>query len=292
MHIEIDDKSGFCFGVVRAIGEAEKALAESSTVFSLGDIVHNRIEVQRLEKLGLRSLTHADIAAASGCRLLIRAHGEPPTTYDTARRLGIRIIDATCPVVARLQHRVVQAHDRMRPLGGQVVILGKRGHAEVVGLTGQVADATLVVESSDDLAQIDFARPVYFLSQTTQSIALFRRLGEEMRRRAADPDAVTIDDTICRQVSGREQHLAAFAARFDTVLFVCGRKSSNGKVLFEVCRRANPRTFNVEEPAELRPEWFEGARSVGICGATSTPKWLMQRVAEAIANSQFTIHNS
>ena len=291
MRIEIDDKSGFCFGVVRAIGEAEKALAETGTVFSLGDIVHNRIEVQRLERLGLHSLTHADMPAAAGHRLLIRAHGEPPTTYAEAERLGIRIIDATCPVVARLQARVVQAHEEMRPLGGQVVILGKRGHAEVVGLTGQVTDPTIVVENEADLAQIDFARPVHFLSQTTQSIALFERLGAEMRRRAADPGAVRIDDTICRQVSGREQHLAAFAARFDAVIFVCGRKSSNGKVLFEVCRRSNPRTYNIEEAAELHPEWLAGAASVGICGATSTPKWLMQEVADAIGNSQFAIHN-
>ena len=218
MHIEIDDKSGFCFGVVRAISEAEKALAETGTVFSLGDIVHNRIEVQRLERLGLRSLTHADIPAAAGHRLLIRAHGEPPTTYAAAERLGIRIIDATCPVVARLQARVVQAHEEMRARGGQVVILGKRGHAEVVGLTGQVTAPTIVVEDENDLSQIDFARPIHFLSQTTQSIALFERLGAEMRRRAADPAAVRIDDTICRQVSGREQHLAAFAARFDVVI--------------------------------------------------------------------------
>jgi len=291
MRIEIDDKSGFCFGVVRAIGEAEKALAEAGTVFSLGDIVHNRIEVQRLERLGLRSVTHAGMPAAAGCRLLIRAHGEPPATYDEARRLGIRIIDATCPVVARLQARVVQAHEEMRSVGGQVVILGKRGHAEVVGLTGQIADPTLVIENEDDLERIDFARPVYFLSQTTQSIALFERLGAEMRRRAADPAAVKIDDTICRQVSGREQHLAAFAARFDVVVFVCGRKSSNGKVLFEVCRRANPRTYNIEEPDELRPEWFAGASSAGICGATSTPEWLMRQVAGAIRNEKLKMKN-
>jgi len=284
MRIEIDDKSGFCFGVVRAIGEAEKALVGSGTVFSLGDIVHNRLEVQRLGRLGLRSVTHAEMSEAAGCRLLIRAHGEPPATYEEARRLGIGIIDATCPVVARLQARVVQAHNEMRPVGGQVAILGKRGHAEVVGLTGQVADPTLVVENIGDLAQIDFARPLYFLSQTTQSIALFERLGAEMRRRAADPAAVKIDDTICRQVSGREQHLAAFAARFDAVIFVCGRKSSNGKVLFEVCRRANPRSYNIEEAAELRPAWLAGVSSVGVCGATSTPKWLMQQVAEAIGN--------
>ncbi|MBQ1979330.1 MAG: 4-hydroxy-3-methylbut-2-enyl diphosphate reductase, partial [Alistipes sp.] len=273
---------GFCFGVVRAISEAEKALEQGGTVYSLGDIVHNRMEVQRLEGLGLRTITHADMESLGGARLFIRAHGEPPTTYARARQLGIEVIDATCPVVARLQHRVVEAYEKMAPIGGQVVILGKRGHAEVVGLTGQVEDRALVIEREEDLAQIDFTRPIYFLSQTTQSIALFNRLGEEMLRRATDPQQVTIVDTICRQVSGREQHLTEFAARFDLVIFVCGRKSSNGKVLYEVCRKANPHTYNIEEAAELEPSWLEGARSVGICGATSTPKWLMEQVAEAI----------
>ena len=269
LRIEIDDKSGFCFGVVRAISEAEKALAEGSTVYSLGDIVHNRIEVQRLERLGLRTVTHADMPALGGRRLFIRAHGEPPTTFARAKKLGIGVIDATCP-------------EQMHPVGGQVVILGKRGHAEVVGLTGQVQAPTIVIEGEEDLGLIDFTRPVYFLSQTTQSIALFEALGAEMRRRAAHPDGVRIDDTICRQVSNREQHLAEFARRFDVVVFVCGRKSSNGKVLSEVCRRANARTHTVEEAAEIDPAWFPGAESVGICGATSTPKWLMQEVADRI----------
>lgn len=282
MQIEIDDKSGFCFGVVRAISEAERALAEGGTVYSLGDIVHNRIEVQRLEGLGLRTVGHADMPRLGGCRLFIRAHGEPPTTYATARELGIEVIDATCPVVARLQRRVKQAHAGMRAVGGQVVILGKRGHAEVVGLTGQVADPTIVIETAADLDRIDFTRPIHFLSQTTQSIALFEQLGEEMKRRATDPAQVRLDDTICRQVSGREEHLDRFAHRFDAVIFVCGRKSSNGKVLFEVCRRANSRTYNIEEAAEINPAWLEGIASVGICGATSTPKWLMQQVAEAV----------
>ena len=282
MRIEIDDKSGFCFGVVRAITEAEKALAEGGTVYSLGDIVHNRIEVQRLERLGLQTVTHDEMPRLAGCRLFIRAHGEPPTTYARARELGIDLIDATCPVVARLQTRVVRAHELMRPIDGQVVILGKRGHAEVVGLTGQVDAPTIVIEGPQDLDAIDFARPVYFLSQTTQSIALFERLCDEMRRRAADPAQVRIEDTICRQVANREEHLEAFARRFDVVIFVCGRKSSNGKVLFEVCRRANAATYNIEEAAELEPQWFAGAASVGICGATSTPKWLMQQVADAV----------
>lgn len=282
MRIEIDEKSGFCFGVVRAITQAEEALAEGGTVYSLGDIVHNRIEVQRLEELGLRTVTHAEMPEIAGSRLLIRAHGEPPTTYAEARKLGIRVIDATCPVVARLQRRVMKAHEEMRPVGGQVVILGKRGHAEVVGLTGQVDDPTIVIERAEDLQLIDFSRPIHFLSQTTQSIALFEELGAEMKRRAADPDRVRIDDTICRQVANREQYLTEFAARFDVVIFVCGRKSSNGKVLSEVCRRANPRTHVVEEAAEIDADWFDGAGSVGICGATSTPKWLMQVVAEAV----------
>ncbi len=280
MTIEIDDKSGFCFGVVRAISEAERALAKGGTVYSLGDIVHNRIEVQRLEQLGLHTVTHAEMERLGGCRLFIRAHGEPPTTYAEARTLGIDVIDATCPVVARLQKRVKYAHDRMRPVGGQVVILGKRGHAEVVGLTGQAEESTLVIEGRQDLEAIDFTRPVYFLSQTTQSIALFEELSDEMRRRATVPEQVQVDDTICRQVSGREQHLTEFAKRFDTVLFVSGRKSSNGKVLFEVCRQANPHSRQIEEPAEIDPAWFERVQSVGICGATSTPKWLMEQVAE------------
>ena len=286
MRIEIDDKSGFCFGVVRAISQAEEALAEDGTVYSLGDIVHNRIEVKRLEKLGLRTVTHDEMPEIAGGRLLIRAHGEPPTTYAEARKLKIRVIDATCPVVARLQRRVIQAHEAMRPVNGQVVILGKRGHAEVVGLTGQVEEPTIVIERSEDLQAIDFSRPIHFLSQTTQSISLFEELGAEMKRRAKDPEQVRIDDTICRQVANREQYLTQFAARFDVVIFVCGRKSSNGKVLSEVCRRANPKTHVVEEAEEVEAGWFEGAGSVGICGATSTPKWLMQQVAEVIEEQE------
>ena len=282
MLIEIDDKSGFCFGVVRAITEAESALSDGGEVSSLGDIVHNRMEVQRLEALGLKTVTHSDLPTLGGKRLFIRAHGEPPRTYRTARELGIEIIDATCPVVARLQRRVVEAYEEMAPRGGQVVILGKRGHAEVVGLTGQVEDRAIVVERKEDLEQIDFTRPIFFLSQTTQSLALFEQLGEEILRRHTSPREVRIVDTICRQVSGREQHLEGFAARFDLVVFVCGRKSSNGKVLFEVCRRTNPRTYNIEEAGELDPAWLEGVSTGGICGATSTPKWLMEQVRDRI----------
>ncbi len=288
MRVEIDDNSGFCFGVVRAIGEAERAL-QSGEVFSLGDIVHNRIEVQRLEQLGLRTVSHEDLPSIAGRRLLVRAHGEPPSTFERARELGIEVIDATCPVVAKLQERVVKAHAEMREVGGQVVILGKRGHAEVVGLTGQVAEPTIIVEQSDDLEQIDFSRPIYFLSQTTQSVELFEQLRAEMLARLASPEMLTAHDTICRQVSSREKHLDEFARRHDVVIFVCGRKSSNGKVLAEVCRAANPRTYNIEEEQELQAEWFDGVESVGICGATSTPKWLMQEIANEIQNSKFRL---
>lgn len=282
MRVVIDDNSGFCFGVVRAIGEAEAALSRLGEVCSLGDIVHNRVEVQRLEALGLRTVTHSDIENLGGATLLIRAHGEPPRTYDMAKSLGVELIDATCPVVARLQRRVREAYDKMQGVGGQVVLLGKRGHAEVVGLTGQVDDDVIVVESEADLDVVDFGRPIYFLSQTTQSIELFNHLGQEIMRRAADKGSVTLDDTICRRVAGREQLLTDFSKSVDVVIFVSGRKSSNGRVLCDVCRRANQRCYMVEEASELEAEWFEGAESVGICGATSTPRWLMEQVAQAL----------
>ena len=290
MKVIIDDNSGFCFGVVRAISRAEEALAEGGTVYSLGDIVHNRVEVQRLEELGLQTVTHEDMERLGGRRLFIRAHGEPPTTYARAEQLGIEVIDATCPVVAALQRKVKRAYDKMQEVGGQVVILGKHGHAEVVGLTGQVEGRAIVVEKESDLAAVDFARPILFLSQTTQSRALFEHILEIMRQRAADPSQVEAIDTICGQVAGREERLSEFARSVDRVIFVCGRKSSNGKVLFEVCRRANPLSYNIEEASELQAEWLEGASTVGICGATSTPKWLMQEIAEAIKSPQFTIN--
>ncbi len=274
MEVVIDSESGFCFGVVRAIEEAERALSEASgKVYSLGDIVHNRIEVQRLERLGLQSVAHEDMERLTGRTLLIRARAES---------CGIRTIDATCPVVARLQRRVKKAYAQMHDAGGSVVLLGKRGHAEVVGLTGQVDDRVTVVENERDLDALDFSRPIYFLSQTTQSIELFTRMGRTIVERAADPSQVTIDDTICRRVSNREPHLQQFARSVDVVIFVCGRKSSNGRVLFEACSRANPRSYNIEEGGELRREWFDSAERVGICGATSTPLWLMRSVKQEL----------
>ena len=281
MRVEIDNESGFCFGVVRAINEAEKAL-QSGAIASLGDIVHNRVEVQRLEALGLRTISREEIPSIAGKRMLIRAHGEPPRTYAIAKEYGIEIIDATCPVVAALQRKVKSAYEKMQATGGTVVILGKRGHAEVVGLTGQVDEKAVVVECEDDLQVIDFSRPIYFLSQTTQSVEKFNQLAEVMRKRVARADMLIVDDTICRRVSSRENHLREFARQHDVIIFVCGRKSSNGKVLYNICHQENERSYNIEEASELQKEWFEGVDSVGICGATSTPKWLMESIAEAI----------
>lgn len=282
MRIVIDDNSGFCFGVVRAIGEAEASLGRCGEVYSLGDIVHNRVEVQRLEALGLRSVTHDDMESLAGRTLLIRAHGEPPRTYRRAEELGIAVIDATCPVVARLQRRVREAYAYMSSVGGRVVLLGKRGHAEVIGLTGQVNDDVTVVESIADIEALDFSRPMHLLSQTTQSIELFNSLAEIIRSRMAEGVEFIVTDTICRRVAGREPLLAEFARSVDVVLFVCGKKSSNGRVLSEVCRAANARCYNIEEASEIDAKWFEGVESIGICGATSTPRWLMEDVAESV----------
>ena len=283
MKVTIDSHSGFCVGVVRAITEAERALDCGGVVYCLGDIVHNRIEVQRLESLGLQTIDNSQIdSLAAGSRMVIRAHGEPPATYRLAEQCGVEIIDATCPVVAALQRRVAKAYEQMQLCGGQVVILGKRGHAEVVGLIGQVNGDAIVIEGEQDLSLVDFSRPIYFLSQTTQSVALFEHLSQIMATRLADRGMLTVNDTICRSVSSREQHLRAFARASDVVVFVCGRTSSNGKVLYNICKEENARSYNVEEPSEVDPVWFEGAQSVGVCGATSTPLWLMERVAEKI----------
>lgn len=285
MRIEIDDKSGFCFGVVGAIDKAEEALAEGGTVYTLGDIVHNRMEMKRLESLGLKNATEDMLDTLGGCRVLIRAHGAPPALFEKAGKSGVTLIDATCPVVAKLQERVREAYRLMEPRGGQVVILGKKGHAEVVGLTGQIDDKAVVIESMEDLmTDVDMTRPIYLISQTTKSPELFRQVADKIReiRGENDPDVV-IKDTICRQVSGRYDHLRDFASRFDVVLFVSGAESSNGKALYNVCLSVNASTHKIEAPEQIEASWLDGAQSVGICGATSTPKWLMERVAERVA---------
>ena len=233
--------------------------------------------------MGLHSIIHQQIGSFGGETMFIRAHDEPPATNVVARPLGINLVDATCPVVAQLQKTVGKAWKEMSAVGGQVVILGKKGHAEVAGLQGHAEGAAIVVESERDLDAIDFSRPVFFLSQTTQSLGLFRHLSDVIVSLAADPGKVVIKDTICRRVSDREEHLRAFAERFDVIIFVAGRKSSNGRILFDVCRESNPRSYHIEESAEIDPSWFAGAGSVGICGATSTPKWLMEQVADAVS---------
>ena len=283
MRVTVDSHSGFCHGVVRAISEAESAIKKWGGVSCLGDIVHNRIEVQRLEALGLKTIHHDQINTLNeGSHLLIRAHGEPPATYALAKSCGVEIIDATCPVVAALQRRVKRAYEQMQQCGGQLVILGKHGHAEVVGLIGQVGGDAVVIESEAEVNAIDFSRPVYLLSQTTQSVALFERVWRAIESNLAAGCTFTADDTICRHVSSREEHLREFASSNDVVIFVCGRKSSNGKVLYNICLEENPRSYNIEEASELLPEWFSGAESVGVCGATSTPLWLMESVAKQI----------
>ena len=283
MKVTIDPFSGFCFGVVRAIGEAEEALKRREVVYCLGDIVHNRVEVQRLENMGLKTISHQDIANLGGQTMLIRAHGEPPHAYELANSVGIEVIDATCPVVARLQRLVREAYSKMQSVGGRVVLLGKRGHAEVIGLTGQVGDDVVVVERLEDLDGLNYMQPIYLLSQTTQSIELFESIAEYIRERMTDGVEFVVNDTICRRVAGREQGLKEFSKSVDVVLFVCGKKSSNGRVLSDVCRSANSACYNIEEASEIKAEWFEGVESVGICGATSTPRWLMEDVAQAVA---------
>ncbi len=286
MVVEIDDKSGFCFGVVTAIEKAEAALSRLGKVYSLGDIVHNRVEVERLKGLGFVSVTHSDIDSLGGQTLFIRAHGEPPTTYDKASSLSINVIDATCPVVAHLQRRVKDSYTKMQEIGGQVVILGKHGHAEVVGLNGQSQNSAIIVESVEELIEnVDFNRPLHLLSQTTMSLELFERVKAviiEQNGAMVESGDIKIFDTICRRVSNRNPHLIEFAKRFDVILFVTGKESSNGKALYNVCRSANPCSYTIEDSEDINLSWLEGAKSVGICGATSTPRWLMERVADYI----------
>ncbi|MFI3287603.1 MAG: 4-hydroxy-3-methylbut-2-enyl diphosphate reductase [Rikenellaceae bacterium] len=281
--VTIDPKSGFCFGVVRAIEAAETLLEEKKQSYSLGEIVHNNMETARLEAKGLEIISHKDMESlAPNSTLLIRAHGEPPSTFLKAKELSLNLVDATCPVVASLQTKVVKAWEAMQKIGGQVLLLGKRGHSEVIGLTGQVNGDVKVIERLGDLDELDLTTPITLLSQTTQSIKLFHDVATKIRQNAPDLDQVTIIDTICRQVAGRNPHLKEFATKFEVIYFVSGRHSSNGKALWEVCRGANPKTYFVENEEEILPEQLDGIRTIGICGATSTPLWLMQKIAKKV----------
>lgn len=282
--IEIDKDSGFCFGVTTAISKAEEQLEAGGTLYCLGDIVHNSDEVERLRGKGLATITHDDLSVLpAGARVLLRAHGEPPSTYATARCRGIDIVDATCPVVLKLQQRVKAAYDRDPARRPQIVIYGKTGHAEVNGLVGQTDGQAIVVETVADLDRLDYTRDIALFSQTTKSLEGYRGIIEEIERRIQPQAHFEHYDTICRSVSGRVERLRRFAASHGIVLFVAGTKSSNGRILYDQCRAVNPDTHLIANASHLNPEWLRGASSVGICGATSTPLWLMEDVRDAVA---------
>lgn len=278
--IEIDEGSGFCFGVTTAIRKAEEELADGRQLYCLGDIVHNGSECERLRALGLQTIDHEAFARLHEAKVLLRAHGEPPETYATALANRIDIIDATCPVVLQLQRRIKRVADQEPD--AQVVIYGKPGHAEVIGLVGQTAGRAIVIERPEDVERLDLTRDVRLFSQTTQPLEGFRRIVDYISAHIQQPATFRPFDTICRQVANRLPAIRAFAARHDVILFVCGLKSSNGRVLFEACRAVNPRSHLVDAPESICFDWFRDARSVGICGATSTPTWLMEACREAI----------
>ncbi len=333
LQIEIDSGSGFCFGVTTAIRKAEEELAEGKTLYCLGDIVHNGMECERLRRMGLITINHDDLQRLHDVKVLLRAHGEPPETYELARRNNIEIIDATCPVVLQLQRRIkkqyeessrgedfrgvdfrgerleernvrnvsnsatsvaenspstLHAHPSTRApkthksANSQIVIFGKKGHAEVLGLVGQTESHAIVIEQLEDAARLDFDRDIYLYSQTTKSLDEFHCIIDYIKSHISPSATFRSFDTICRQVANRMPNISTFATRHDLILFVCGRKSSNGKVLFNECRRVNPNSHLIEGPEEIRPEWLNDVATVGICGATSTPKWLMEQCRDAI----------
>lgn len=279
MHIEIDKDSGFCNGVVSAIRKAEDELDRSGTLYCLGDIVHNSDEVERLKKRGLITITHEDLKNLHGVKVLLRAHGEPPSTYEIAKANDITIIDATCPVVLHLQKRIRESYNN-RTGNETIVIYGKSGHAEVNGLVGQTAGEAVVVEDAGGLDRIDYNNDIVLYSQTTKSVQGLSEMISAIESRKSPDAKFRYYDTICRQVANRVPRLRQFATAHDLILFVSGKKSSNGKILYAECRDVNPNTYLISNPGEIQPEWLEGIDSVGICGATSTPRWLMEEVKE------------
>jgi len=292
MQVTIDKNSGYCFGVEFAIKMAEDEMESENTLYCLGDIVHNDMEVNRLSKKGLVIIDREQLKSISDCKVLIRAHGEPPETYRTAIENNIELIDASCPVVLKLQHRVKTAFDKMEKEEGQIVIYGKKGHAEVIGLTGQTMENAIVVMEESDLDKIDFTRPITLFSQTTKSTKGFYELKSKIEERIIEAKGsieeidFNANDSICRQVSNREPQLKRFANENDVIIFVSGKKSSNGKALFQVCKEQNERSYFVENEQEIQKDWITGAEKVGICGATSTPMWLMEQVMDHINSWQ------
>jgi 4-hydroxy-3-methylbut-2-en-1-yl diphosphate reductase len=288
MVVEIDERSGFCFGVQNAVEIAEEALAKGEKVFSLGPIVHNDIEVERLFGMGLESIDHDQFRNLNNCKVLIRAHGEPPETYYSAEKNNITIIEATCPIVKKLQSRIKDTWIETKKKGGQVVILGKAGHAEVVGLLGQTNDEAILTNGIANLDKIDYNKDVHLFSQTTMSVSDYKLLAETIRLRMkengiGDPERhLHVNNTICGQVSNRQPGLKKFVRNHDIVIFVSGKESSNGKMLYSICKSENPETFFISSTDDLKKEWFKGKKSVGICGATSTPKWLIDNIRDII----------
>lgn len=280
MRVEIDRRSGFCFGVINAIKEAENELEREGKLYCLGDIVHNGKEVERLEKMGLKSISKEEYFTLSNCKVLIRAHGEPPETYEYAKDNNIELIDATCPVVITLQEKVKGSYLKNNQQQGQVVIYGKKGHAEIIGLNGQTQNNAVILESMDDVVKVDPSRPVALYSQTTKRIEDFYDIAQSVKEKMQPGVPVEIKDTICRQVSNRVPNLKKFATQFDLILFIAGEKSSNGRYLYTICKEENPQSYKIANIEEIDPAWFDGVQSVGICGATSTPNWLMEQAAE------------
>lgn len=287
LKITVDPKSGFCFGVVYAIEMAENILKEDNKLYCLGDIVHNNREVDRLNNLGLEIIDHKRLSELNDCKVLIRAHGEPPSTYEIALKNNIELLDASCPVVLKLQHQIKEGYETIKKIDGQVIIYGKEGHAEVTGLVGQTNGEAIIVTTKEDISKIDFEKPIYIYSQTTKSPKAFQDIVDEIKKElialGKDVDLkFVVHDTLCRQVSGREPQLKIFASENDIIIFVSGTKSSNGKMLFLSCKEQNKQSYFVSDTSEIDENWFKNSNSVGICGATSTPRWLMDEVADHI----------
>ena len=280
--VEIDKESGFCFGVVNAIGKAEEELAKGGTLYCLGDIVHNSREVERLKEMGLATINHDEFNRLHDVKVLLRAHGEPPETYETARRNHIEIIDATCPVVLRLQKRIKQEHTQNTEEDKQIVIYGKNGHAEVLGLVGQTEGKAIVIEKLEEARSLDLSRSIRLYSQTTKSLDEFQRIVKYIKEHISPDATFEYYDTICRQVANRIPNIRKFAAAHDLIFFVSGKKSSNGKMLFSECRKVNPNSHLIDSPEEIDNNLLNKASSIGVCGATSTPKWLMEEISAAI----------
>lgn len=284
LNIEIDEHSGFCFGVTTAIQKAEEELQNGGTLYCLGDIVHNGIECERLKKLGLITIDHETFANLHDAKVLLRAHGEPPATYETARRNNLELIDATCPVVLKLQQRIKQKWQATADEERQIIIHGQAGHAEVLGLVGQTHGEAIVVENTSQIDKVDTSKNTYIYSQTTKSLEGYKQIVEAIGQRMKKDVKFESFDTVCRQVANRMSGIGEFAKSHQLIFFVCGRKSSNGKILFNECKRVNPNSHQIESPGEIDFSLISGVDSIGICGATSTPKWLMENCKQAILN--------